>query len=102
MIPAILSHRPELGALCRFHVKRLDLFGSAADGSFDERRSDLDFLVEFDRNHPDALSLKVFLDLKASLESLFGRPIDLVEANALRNRYLKASIDEAREPVFEA
>jgi len=38
--------RPELEALCRKHrVKTLEVFGSASDGRFDPRRSDLDFLV---------------------------------------------------------
>lgn len=40
-------------------------------------------------------------DLKESLEALFGRPADLVEAAAIRNPYLKASIDASREPLFE-
>jgi hypothetical protein len=39
-----------LPELCRrFHVRRLDLFGSAATGhNFDPVRSDLDFLVSFE------------------------------------------------------
>ena len=49
MIAEIASHREELEELCRrFHVRRLDLFGSAASDGFDPARSDLDFLVEFD------------------------------------------------------
>ena len=49
MIAEILSHREELDELCRrFHVRRLDLFGSAAGDDFDAERSDLDFLVEFE------------------------------------------------------
>lgn len=103
MIDAVASHREELQTLCRrFHVRRLDLFGSAARGDFDPQRSDIDFLVEFDRLHPDALSLKTYLGLKDSLEALLGRKVDLVEPGAMRNPYLKASIDEAREPIFEA
>jgi predicted nucleotidyltransferase len=49
MIDAIQLRREELRALCRrFHVRRLDLFGSAARGDFDPERSDVDFLVEFE------------------------------------------------------
>ena len=54
------------------------------------------------RSHPDALALKTYLGLKDGLEALLGRPVDLVEPGALRNPYLKSSIDAAREPVFEA
>jgi phage terminase small subunit/predicted nucleotidyltransferase len=103
MVNDIAEHRAELQALCRrFHVRWLDLFGSAARGDFDSKRSDLDFLVEFDRAHPDALSLKTYLGLKDSLEALFGRAVDLVEPGAMRNPYLKASIEGSRERVFEA
>ncbi len=103
MEPIVKTRLAELRKLCRrFHVRRLDLFGSAARGDFDSRRSDVDFVVEFDRGHPDALSLKTYLGLKESLEALFGRPVDLVEPGAMRNPYLKASIESSREPVFEA
>jgi uncharacterized protein len=103
MIDEIAEHRSELQALCRrFHVRRLDLFGSAARGDFDPGRSDIDFLVEFDRENPVALSLSTYLGLKDALEDLLGRPVDLVERSAMRNPYLKASIEASREPVFEA
>jgi predicted nucleotidyltransferase len=89
--------------LCRrFHVRRLDLFGSAARGDFDPERSDIDFLVEFDREHAEALAFETYFGLKAALEALLGRPVDLVEPSAVRNPYLKASIEGSREPVFEA
>jgi hypothetical protein len=103
MIDEIALHREKLQALCRrFHVRRLDLFGSAARGDFDPDHSDIDFLVEFDREHPDALSFDTYFGLKGALEGLLGRPVDLVEPGAVRNPYLRASIDSSREPVFEA
>jgi uncharacterized protein len=103
MQPVIQQHLPEVRSLCRrFHVRRLELFGSAVRGDFDPARSDLDFLVEFDRTCPDALSLGAYFGLKESLEGLFHRPVDLVEPSAIRNPYLKESIERSREPVFEA
>ncbi len=103
MLADIETRRTELNALCRrFHVRRLDLFGSAARADFDPKRSDVDFLVEFDRGHPEALSLATYFGLKESLEALFARPVDLVETGAMRNPYLKASIERSREPVFAA
>ncbi len=104
MIPDISTHREELRRLCRrFHVRRLDVFGSAARADdFDPTRSDLDFLVEFDSQAPDALSLKTYFGFKEALEALFGRSVDLVEPGPVRNPYLKASIERSREPVFEA
>ena len=102
MIDEIELHREELRALChRFHVRRLDLFGSAARGDFDPERSDVDFLVEFDREHPEALAFETYFGLKEALEALLDRPVDLVEPGAVCNPYLKASIEGSREPVFE-
>ena len=50
MIPDVAERAAELEQLCRaHHVRRLDLFGSAAAGRFQSERSDLDFLVDF---HP--------------------------------------------------
>jgi uncharacterized protein len=41
-------HRSELEELCRrHHVRRLELFGSAATERYCPAESDLDFLVEF-------------------------------------------------------
>lgn len=103
MLPLIEAKKAELAALCRrHHVRRLDVFGSAARGDFDESRSDIDFLVEFDRADPEGLTLRTYLGLKESLESLFGRSVDLVEPGAVRNPYIKASIERSREPVFGA
>ena len=103
MIAEISSHREELRELCRrFHVRRLYLFGSATGDDFDADRSDLDFLVEFDRGAPGAMSFKTFFGLKEALEALFGRSVDLVEPSAILNPYLKHGIERSRESVFEA
>ena len=103
MIADISSRREELRELCRrFHVRRLDLFGSATGDDFDPARSDLDFLVEFDPRAPEALSFKTFFGLKEALEALFGRSVDLVEPSAIRNPYFKESVERSRESVFEA
>ena len=102
MIDDTARHRDELRALCRrFYVRRLDLFGSAARDDFDPDCSDIDFLVEFDREHSEALSFTTYFGLKETLEALFGRPVDLVEPGAVRNPYLKASIDGSPEPVLD-
>ena len=46
----IEQKREQLAELCRQHrVLRLTLFGSALREDFDPERSDLDFLVEFER-----------------------------------------------------
>lgn len=49
MIAAVSDHISEVEALCRrFGVRRLVVFGSAVNGTFQAGLSDVDFLVESD------------------------------------------------------
>jgi uncharacterized protein len=65
----------------RFGVRQLALFGSAAR---DDLRvdSDIDVLVEFD----GPATFDRYFDLKAYLEQLLGRPVDLVTDRGLKPR----------------
>jgi predicted nucleotidyltransferase len=102
MQPILEARRKELAELCRrFRVRRLDVFGSAAGGAFDPSRSDVDFLVEFERD-PPGKALDAFFGFRDALQSLLGRPVDLVMAGAVANPYLKAGIEQTRETVFAA
>jgi uncharacterized protein len=50
MVELIEQHREKLLTLCRkYDVARLDVFGSASRDDFDPARSDLDFVVEFNK-----------------------------------------------------
>ena len=89
-----------IDALCRrFHVKRLDLFGSALSPAFDPDRSDLDFLVEFNDEH-DRQPFDDYFGLREGLAELFERPVDLVVKKALKNPYLIREISRSRQPVY--
>ena len=102
MIDLIEHHRAELADLCRrYHVLTLELFGSAADGTFDPARSDLDFLVEFLPVGPGQL-FDFFFDLKDELQTLFRREVDLVSPRTIRNSYLLKAINESRQVVYAA
>jgi predicted nucleotidyltransferase len=103
LIPAILHDQLDaLRDLCRrHHVAQLEVFGSAASGEFNERSSDLDFLVQFGdlspRDRGDA-----YFGLLADLQDLFRRPIDLVETEAVDNPYFKDSIEPSRRVLYAA
>jgi len=91
---------PAIAELCRrFGVRRLDLFGSAATGHFDDQRSDLDFLVEFEEMAPGTYA-KACYSLRDNLEQLFGRPIDLLTEAALVNPYLRRQIESERRTLY--
>ena len=78
------------------------MFGSAARDDFDPERSDVDFLVEFDRSHPEAMSFNTYFDFKEALERLLGRHVDLVESSAVINPYFKAEVERSKVALFEA
>jgi hypothetical protein len=63
------------------------------------KNSDVDILVKFtDMNlyhYFDNL-----LSLKDSLESIFNRPVDLLEEQAIKNPYLKNSIDNNKKLLY--
>ena len=102
MIDLIEKHRSDLTALCRkHHVKTLEVFGSAVDGTFDSARSDLDFLLEF---LPAAAGRPFhgFFDFKEDLEKLFGRKVDLVMPEAIRNPYFLKAVNQQRTVLYAA
>lgn len=102
MITAIDEQRGRLEALCRQHrVRRLEVFGSAADGTFKPESSDIDFLVEFFPLSPGE-HYESYFGLREDLEALFGRKVDIVEPGAMRNPYFIRRVNESRRVVYAA
>lgn len=103
MIPVVENKRAEVVELCeRYGVERLDVFGSAgsAGGGFDPDRSDLDFVVSFERRDPPDLFRRYF-GLEEDLEALFGREVDLVMEGALdKSRRFAANVEGSRVPLY--
>ncbi|MBL8225219.1 MAG: nucleotidyltransferase domain-containing protein [Chromatiales bacterium] len=100
MHPLLASHAAPIAALCRrYGVQRLDVFGSASRDDFDETASDVDLVVEFGPE-PASRTLEQYLGLKDELETLLGRPVDLVELDAMPGTRLKRLIDGARRKVY--
>lgn len=103
MIPLIQDNLSQIRSLCReFGVKRLDLFGSAATGTFDPDRSDVDFLIEYEPGTDLGPWMKDYFELKERLETLLGRPVDLVMVGGLRNPYFIRSVNESRRLLYAA
>jgi len=78
------SHRRELEQL---GVGRISLFGSAARGAL-EPQSDVDMVVEFSE-----ITYRRFVAIKAFLESVLCRKVDLLTPDAVEGR-LKAEIEK--------
>ena len=100
--PLITQKRADIARICqRLQIQRLEVFGSAARGTdFDPLCSDADFLVEFVPGTKRGLD--GYFALKSELEQLLGRAVDLVEPRSVRNPYVLAGINSAREVVYAA
>ena len=102
MLSLIESRRQKIAELCRhYQVKRLDVFGSAARGDYHQGTSDIDLLVEFDQVASSSL-FDVYFGLREKLSELLACPIDLVMASAVRNPYVKQSIESDRASIYAA
>ncbi|OIN96572.1 nucleotidyltransferase [Candidatus Desantisbacteria bacterium CG1_02_38_46] len=65
----------------KYEVKKIGIFGSYIRGE-EKRRSDLDILVEFEKNAK--IDLLGFINLGNYLSNLLGRRVDLVEKKCLK------------------
>lgn len=98
----VAKRQEKVDALCRkYHVRELDLFGSAATGEFRPRRSDIDFMVRFEASSPAEHAQRYF-GLLEDLQDLFHRRIDLIEPGAVDNPYFLESAEKSRVRIYAA
>ena len=83
------EHRRELN---EYGVKNIAIFGSVVRHE-EKPDSDIDLLIDFDSKR----GLFVFIDLKAYLEKLLGKKVDLVTRNALHPALKDKIIREAQD-----
>lgn len=93
------QNKDQITALCNMHkVAKLFVFGSVLTNKF-KKSSDIDFLVDF--NNVDLYEYADnYFNLKNSLESLLNRPIDLLEDKAIKNPFLRQSIDSSKQLIY--
>lgn len=89
----------KIRALCNKHkVARLFVFGSILTDNF-KKSSDIDLLVDFSGvdlyDYADN-----YFDFKTSLEKLLKRQVDLLEDKAVKNPYLRKSIDSSKQMIY--
>ncbi|MBI3736848.1 nucleotidyltransferase domain-containing protein [Candidatus Sumerlaeota bacterium] len=96
----IQNHLPEIESACAdLGVRRLDLFGSATRDELTPS-GDVDVLALFDRTK--GLLVDRYFDLKERLEQAFGRPVDLVLDDSIRNPYFREAVEASRVNIYEA
>lgn len=101
MVPLIEEKHQEIAELCRrFGVTRLFLFGSAAAERFQASSSDLDFIVEMTDRQPNAVYADRYLGFAEALERLFGRSVDVITEQSIRNPYFRRELEATRQLVY--
>lgn len=95
----IEANKKKIDALCLKHkVKRLFVFGSVLTDRFSSK-SDVDFLVDFDKSQIEDY-FDNFFELKYGLESALRRDVDLVESQAIKNRYFQQSVEDTKQLIY--
>jgi len=89
-----------LAVFCRqWRIQEFSLFGSVLRDDF-RPDSDIDVLVSFEPDAP--WSLLDIVAMKEELKGIFGRDVDLVEKQALRNPFRRRSILNSYEVIHAA
>lgn len=99
-MPASVLPQVAIAALCRrYRVRRLAAFGSVLTPAFGPA-SDVDLVVAFEPMLVEDYADN-YLALKFALEETLGRPVDLLEAQALHNPYFQAEVARTQWVVYE-
>lgn len=98
MKSAVPIPKDQIVLFCRkWGIREFSIFGSALRGDF-QPESDVDVLVEVDPSR--ALSAWDWTDMIEELKSLFGREVDLVEKDAIRNPFRRREILSTSRIVY--
>ena len=89
----------EIVALCKkYKVNKLFVFGSILTDRFNDD-SDVDLVVSFNKAEVSDYFDNYF-DFKYSLEELFGRDVDLLEEQTIKNPYFKKNVDATKALIY--
>jgi len=83
----------------RWKIAELSVFGSVLREDF-RPDSDVDVLVTFAKDAP--WSLYDWVDMIAELREIFGRDVDLLSSESLRNPFRRHEILKTRETLYAA
>ncbi|MCB1122805.1 MAG: nucleotidyltransferase domain-containing protein [Verrucomicrobiae bacterium] len=91
----------EIEEACKaFKVSRLHVFGSANLGDISHVH-DIDLIVEFERDGYSG-AFEQFMGFKEAMESILGRPVDLLSAKRFRNQIFQAEVEKTKRLVYAA
>lgn len=86
----------------KWRIRELSLFGSALGDDFRDD-SDVDVLVVFEDSQRDfGPWMTELTEMEEELQSIFGRPVDLVEKRLVRNPFRRHHILTTRRIIYAA
>ena len=98
----IENNKFSIEKLCKENkVDKLYVFGSVLNEKFNEK-SDLDFLVSFNKNIELLDYADNYFNFLFSLEDLFSRDIDLVTEKSLKNPYFIKELENTKQLIYAA
>jgi len=100
LVHKINVYRKQIIDFCqKWKVKEFAIFGSFLREDFNEN-SDVDVLVSFfqEAHH----SLFDLVEMQEELKTIFGREVDLVEKEGLKNPFRREAILKNREVLYAA
>ena len=96
------SQLEAITAACRrYPVAHMHAFGSVVRSDYRPGESDIDLLVEFHPCEPGTLYTAYF-SLLSELRKSLSTPVDLVMVDAVRNPYIKATIEASKQEIYAA
>lgn len=102
MVRMLEQKRDAIAEACRRHgVMRMHAFGSVLREDFRPGESDIDLLVEFESMTPFEL-VDAYFELLDELRAILDAPVDLVMADAIKNPYIVADIEDSKQVLYAA
>ena len=99
MMKLIEKNIQRIITLCKKHkVRKLFVFGSILTSRFHDD-SNVDLIVSFSKEEVHDYFNNYF-DFKYVLEDLFGRKVDLLEEQTIKNPYLKKNVDATKALIY--
>ncbi len=83
----------------KYMIRQFSIFGSSLRQDFNAE-SDIDVLVSF--SEEASVSLFDLIDIENELMLMFGRPVDLVEKESLKNPVRRKNILRNMETIYAA
>jgi len=100
--PFLVQRNTELSTLCReFRVSQLYAFGSIVSEDFREDSSDVDLQVILMPIEDPVEKGMMLMELWDALETLFGRKVDLLTDQPIKNAYFRERVERTKKLIYD-